>query len=180
MSNNLVENWARYVNLKNPEYVKRYCVDRVYDIPSDKHFTTNHPNKQWNACFDICMRRGKEDEEEKVDEAVSFDNDILQEVEVIKVSFDIISRFAKVLGNIKIIVNSSSVIDLIMEECEIDFKIRHRVITILSELEDRSWNEVRKELGTDYKISQKSIEKLGKFININGELEQVRKEIKMM
>ena len=152
----LTENWAMYINAKNPKFIKRYCIDRVYDVPSVKGLTTAHPGKIWEACFDVCQGRdidslNSEDlvlkkmssQNDENFELVSQEDEIVHELEAIKVWYDIASIFNKGIGNIKIIINSSIIIDIIMEECEIDIKIRHWLLTILSENEERQWNDTK-------------------------------------
>jgi hypothetical protein len=53
LCNNLVENWSRYLNIKKPGFIKRYCVDKVFEMPEAKTFTSSHPLKSWEASFDI-------------------------------------------------------------------------------------------------------------------------------
>jgi hypothetical protein len=98
----------------------------------NKSFTGSHPIKRWEATFDICMSRDKgylykEDE----DEGVTQDEELMHEVEVISASYQAVQKFTKAMGNIKIIFNSSIILDIIMEECNIELKIRHKILEIL-------------------------------------------------
>ncbi|CAI2365932.1 unnamed protein product [Moneuplotes crassus] len=178
LSTNLVENWARYLNIKNPGFIKRYCVDKVFETHENKSFTSSHPLKNWEANFDICMSRDKgylynEDEDEGINE----DEEIMHEVEVLSTNYEILSKYTKVLGNPKIIINSSLILDIIMEECNIDIKVRHKVLSVLSVCDKRTWNEIKKKLNETYSIPRKNVDKLGRLIKIEGTLEQVQKEI---
>lgn len=91
LSSNLVENWARYLNIKNPGFIKRYCIDKTFCNPGTKSFTSSHPLKQWEASFDICMSRDKgylynEDE----DQGITEDEELTHEVEVLSTAYEII------------------------------------------------------------------------------------------
>ena len=121
-----------------------------------KSITTSHPEKSWEACFDICLSRdidslNDEDilfkkmssQSDENFELVSQEDEMIHELEVIKVCYDIVSLFNKGIGNIKIIINSSIIVDIIMEEWEIDIKIRHRILSILSKGEERQWNDIK-------------------------------------
>lgn len=111
LAHNLVENWARYLNMKNPGFIKRYCIDKVFDMPENKSFVGSHPLKRWEACFDICMSRDKGylyniDE----DKGITQDEELMHEVEVLKVCYEVVYKPCK------IILNSSVILDIIMEE----------------------------------------------------------------
>lgn len=178
LANNLVENWARYLSIKNPGFIKRYCIDKVFDMPSKKNLTRCHPLKRWEASFDICVSRDKgylynEDEDEDINQ----EKQLMYEVEAINTSFEIISKYTKAIGNPKIIINSSVILDIIMEECDIEFKVRHKILSILSQHDRKSWNEIRKKLNELHSIPRKNVDKLGRLIKIEGDIEQVQKEI---
>jgi len=117
LSNNLVENWARYINNKNPGFIKRYCIDKIFAMAENKTFTSSHPIKEWEASFDICMSRNKgylynKDEDEGINE----EEELMYEVEVISATYEIVTKYTKSIGIPKIIINSSVILDIIMEE----------------------------------------------------------------
>lgn len=178
VSHNLVENWARYVNLRNPGFIKRYCIGRVYTMKPNNAFWINHPEKQWQACFDICMSRNKgylyKDDE---DEGIDLNEELMHEVEVLYASYQVVAKYSKILGNVKIVLNSTIILDLFFSEWDIELKLRHKILQILSQINVRPWNKINKELNESYSIPRKSIEKLGKLFRISGELDQVKKEI---
>ena len=116
MSNNLVENWSRYINMKNPTFVKRYCIDKIFEMQQSKAFQNNHPIKQWQACFDICVSRSKGYLYSDQYQNINLDVELMYEVEVLRTSHEVVSNFTKIIGNIKIILNSSVILDLFMIE----------------------------------------------------------------
>jgi len=117
---------------------------------------------------------------EDEDEGINQDEEIMHEVEVISASYQVAQKYAKVMGNSKIIINSSSILDIIMEECNIEFKIRHQVLDILAKNDKKPWTDVRKKLYETHSIPRKNIDKLGRLIKIEGDLEHVQKEITTM
>ena len=147
----------------------------------NKSLTNTHPLKSWEASFDICMSRDKgylynEDEDEGINE----DEELMHEVEVVSTTYEIITKYTKAVGIPKIIVNSSEILDVIMEECNIDLNVRHKVLYLLSEIEIRPWNEIKKKLNETYSIPRKDVDKLGKLIKIEGSLDQVKREVHTM
>lgn len=58
--------------------------------------------------------------------------------------------------------------------------MRHKILTILSQYDRRAWNEIKKKLNELHSIPRKNVDKLGRLIKIEGDIEQVHKEITSM
>lgn len=58
--------------------------------------------------------------------------------------------------------------------------MRHKILSILSKNDKKPWNDIKKKLTETYSIPRKNIDKLGRLIKIEGDLEQIQKEILTM
>jgi hypothetical protein len=69
---------------------------------------------------------------EDEDEGINKDEEQMHEVEVVRTVYEVLSKYTKAIGNPKIIINSSIILDIIMEECNIELPIRHKILDLLS------------------------------------------------
>lgn len=122
LQNNLTVNFARYLAKQKFSLLKRYHIGNTYK--KNTKLISTSPLQALEASFDIAsMPSGAH---------YTSGDEIIYEAEVIKVSDQIASYYTRDIGKYRIKVNSTEVLDGILEEAKVKVNKRHRVIKILS------------------------------------------------
>ena len=82
----------------------------------------------------------------------------------------------KEIGKYKIKINSTRIIDGILEEAGVRLEKRHLVLRLLANNENKQWKDVRRALKED-KLAV-DVEKIGELMRINGNIKKVEEQIK--
>ena len=159
-------NFARYIARKPIKLIKRYHLGKV--------FKKNHSSQQF-------MQRSKAQEiMEASFDIVSPTDELIYEAEAIKVCDQIASKYQKEIGQYRIKISSSEIIDGILDECQVPFEKRHLLLKQLGSLENRNMKDLKKSLAqTDY-IPLQNLERLTEFFSIRGPLSLVESKLQQI
>lgn len=111
---------------------------------------------------------------------VSPTDELIYEAEAIKVCDQIASKYQKEIGQYRIKISSSEIIDGILDECQVPFEKRHLLLKQLGSLEKRNMKEIKKSLSETEIVPLQNIERLTEFLSIRGPLSLVETKLQQI
>ena len=111
---------------------------------------------------------------------VSPTDELIYEAEAIKVCDQIASKYQKEIGQYRIKISSSEIIDGILDECQVPFEKMHLLLKQLGSLEKRNMKEIKKSLSETEIVPLKNIERLTEFLSIRGPLSHVETKLQQI
>lgn len=148
--------------------MKRYHVGRVFKKTPKSFENRRDALESLEASFDILSLPSQPSEQS------NNGDEFIYEAEVIKVCDQVASLYSKeILKGYRIRISSTEIVDAILDEARVSLENRLSVLKILSTLETKTWNEVKKELSSKNLVEASHLPRVLEIMQIRGTVDQV-------
>ena len=148
--------------------MKRYHVGRVFKKTPKSFENRRDALESLEASFDILSLPSQTSEQS------NNGDEFIYEAEVIKVCDQVASLYSKeILKGYRIRISSTEIVDAILDEARVSLENRLSVLKILSTLETKTWNEVKKELSSKNLVEASHLPRVLEIMQIRGTVDQV-------
>ena len=128
MQKDLTDIWAQYIAISRPEKLQKwFCIDWVFRCQQTTDQISSGLDRVWEASFDICTPWNSDSG------IIPPEQELYMEADVIQTASKLVFEFKEFLGYQQIVLNSSSIIDLILSEAEIPMESWHWALQKLTE-----------------------------------------------
>ena len=148
--------------------MKRYHVGRVFKKTPKSFENRRDALESLEASFDILSLSSQPSEQS------NNGDEFIYEAEVIKVCDQVATLYSKeILKGYRIRISSTEIVDAILDEARVSLENRLSVLKILSTLETKTWNEVKKELSSKNLVEASHLPRVLEIMQIRGTVDQV-------